>query len=199
MIKKEKLEIGDRAPDFTLKDSSENTVMLKDFKGKWIVLYFYPKDNTPGCTIEAIAFTKYKKEFNNLELLNEAHVLAPRPIRRIKNIVVMDYIGTKTEPAPLLKDARLDHPDIIYKRLITAIDRMYTKVDIVHADLSEYNILMHKKKPYIIDLGQGVLKEHPYADEFLRRDIHNIVHFFKKYDIFDDEETVYNRVTQVRE
>jgi len=41
------------APDFSLNDADDNTVSLKDFAGKWLVLYFYPKDNTPGCTVEA--------------------------------------------------------------------------------------------------------------------------------------------------
>ncbi|MDD5148668.1 MAG: thioredoxin-dependent thiol peroxidase [Candidatus ainarchaeum sp.] len=54
------------APDFCLKDADEKQVCLKDFTGKWIVAYFYPKDNTPGCTLEAIYFTKYKKEFESL-------------------------------------------------------------------------------------------------------------------------------------
>lgn len=51
-----KLEEGMEAPDFTLKDSEENPRSLGDFKGKWVVLYFYPKDNTLGCTKEACHF-----------------------------------------------------------------------------------------------------------------------------------------------
>ena len=54
---------GDKASDFTLQDSSEKNISLKDFKGKNVVLYFYPKDDTPGCTIEAIDFSGLKKEF----------------------------------------------------------------------------------------------------------------------------------------
>ena len=50
------LQEGDKAPDFELKDADGNTVRLSDFRGKKIVLYFYPKDNTPGCTIEACSF-----------------------------------------------------------------------------------------------------------------------------------------------
>lgn len=50
------LKIGDKAPDFKLKDSQGNIVKLSDFKGKKIILYFYPKDLTPGCTTEAICF-----------------------------------------------------------------------------------------------------------------------------------------------
>lgn len=62
-----KLKVGQQAPDFTLQDQSENSVSLKDFKGKWVVLYFYPKDNTPGCTVEAIAFTKENPAFKKMD------------------------------------------------------------------------------------------------------------------------------------
>ncbi len=47
------LKVGDTAPDFSVNDQSGNPVKLSDFKGKKVVLYFYPKDNTPGCTAEA--------------------------------------------------------------------------------------------------------------------------------------------------
>lgn len=50
------LNIGDKAPEFTLKDKDGKTVSLSDFAGKKVVLYFYPKDNTPGCTRQACAF-----------------------------------------------------------------------------------------------------------------------------------------------
>jgi len=47
------LSVGQKAPDFEVKDQNENTVRLSDFSGKKVVLYFYPKDNTPGCTAQA--------------------------------------------------------------------------------------------------------------------------------------------------
>jgi peroxiredoxin len=48
---------GEQAPHFTLKDTNEGEVSLNDYQGKWVVLYFYPKDNTSGCTTEALDFT----------------------------------------------------------------------------------------------------------------------------------------------
>ena len=60
------IKIGDKAPDFCLPDQDDKEVCLKDLKGKWVVLYFYPKDNTSGCTKEAIGFTENKKEFEKL-------------------------------------------------------------------------------------------------------------------------------------
>lgn len=63
------LKEDQKAPDFTLPDTNENPVKLSDYKGKWIVLYFYPRDNTPGCTIEAIDFSAHKNEFEKLNTI----------------------------------------------------------------------------------------------------------------------------------
>ena len=57
------IEIGTKAPNFTLKDKNGNDVSLSDFIGKRVVLYFYPKDNTPGCTRQACAFAGAYKQF----------------------------------------------------------------------------------------------------------------------------------------
>ena len=57
------IEVGMKAPDFSLLDKDGNRVSLSDFKGKKIVLYFYPKDNTPGCTRQACAFATAYSEF----------------------------------------------------------------------------------------------------------------------------------------
>ena len=57
------LKNGDKAPDFTLKDKNGNDVSLSDFRGKKVVLYFYSKDNTSGCTKQALAFAKLYDEF----------------------------------------------------------------------------------------------------------------------------------------
>lgn len=57
------LEVGTKAPDFTLQDKDGNAVSLSDFAGKKVVLYFYPKDNTPGCTRQACAFAAAYNDF----------------------------------------------------------------------------------------------------------------------------------------
>lgn len=57
---------GKKVPDFSLPATGDQTLSLKDFKGQNIVLYFYPRDNTPGCTIESCAFQKLKSKFSKL-------------------------------------------------------------------------------------------------------------------------------------
>ena len=61
------ITVGKKAPEFALQDQDETTVKLGDFKGRWVVLYFYPKDDTPGCTVEACDFTAGLKDFEKLE------------------------------------------------------------------------------------------------------------------------------------
>jgi len=60
------INIGGQAPSFTLPKSGGGEVSLKDYQGKYLVLYFYPKDDTPGCTKEAISFTEHKDVFASL-------------------------------------------------------------------------------------------------------------------------------------
>ena len=60
------LEVGTKAPEFTLPDKDGNPVSLTDFAGKKVVLYFYPKDNTPGCTRQACAFAGAYEEFKKI-------------------------------------------------------------------------------------------------------------------------------------
>ena len=62
------LKIGDTAPDFTLPDADGNMIALKDFQGRKVVLYFYPKDNTPGCSRQACAFAENYEGFKSRDI-----------------------------------------------------------------------------------------------------------------------------------
>ena len=61
------LKVGENAPEFCLPNQDDVEICLRDLKGKWIVLYFYPKDNTPGCATEACGFSEALSEFNDLD------------------------------------------------------------------------------------------------------------------------------------
>jgi RIO kinase 1 len=136
-----------------------------------------------------------RKEFKNLDLLRQAKVRAPAPIKCVHNVLIMEYIGDASKPAPMLKDVILKNPEKVFEEIITFITRMYKK-QLVHADLSAFNILMYRQKPYIIDVGQGVLLDHPSSLEFLKRDIHNIVHYFKKYGIESNEQRIFDQLVK---
>lgn len=143
-----------------------------------------------------IAYAWTSKEFKNLEILKNIEVPAPEPITKHNNVLVMTYIGDENRPAPMMKDVQLTDPKKVFQVLIDSISKMYKKAELVHSDLSAFNVLIHQGKPYIIDLGQGVLLDHPNAQEFLKRDIHNIVSYFRKYGINENEQTIYERITR---
>jgi len=63
------LEVGKSAPEFCLPNQDDVEICSRDLKGKWIVLYFYPRDNTPGCTTEACEFTEAEPEFDDLDAI----------------------------------------------------------------------------------------------------------------------------------
>ncbi|HID71752.1 MAG TPA: serine protein kinase RIO [Thermoplasmata archaeon] len=137
-----------------------------------------------------------KKEFKNLHRLHQAGVSVPEPIYLRDNIILMEYIGDEVTFSPDLKSVDLE-PDQ-YKRIFenfkTYLYLMYNKAELVHADLSEYNILFWKDKIYIIDVGQAVLKSHPNAQEFLKRDIKNMVRFFTKKGVDAEEKELWNYI-----
>ena len=139
-----------------------------------------------------------KKEYKNLHLLHEAKVRAPIPIKCVNNILIMSYIGDNKKPAPMLKDVVIQNPQKIFHEIMIFIERMY-KNQVVHADLSSFNILMYSQKPYIIDVGQAVLLDHPSSLEFLKRDIHNIMQHFKKYDIESNERDFLEKIMKKRD
>jgi len=62
------LQSGERFPDFALQNQDGKTVTLSDFAGKWLVVYVYPKDDTPGCTIQGKSFTATKQEFDEANI-----------------------------------------------------------------------------------------------------------------------------------
>jgi len=61
------LKVGDKVPDFCIANQDEEEMCFRDIKGRWIVLYFYPKDNTPGCSTQACDFTSAYDDFANLD------------------------------------------------------------------------------------------------------------------------------------
>ena len=63
------LEVGNKAPEFCLPNQDDVEICSRDIKGKWVVLYFYPRDNTPGCTTEACEFTSAEPAFDNLDAI----------------------------------------------------------------------------------------------------------------------------------
>ncbi len=124
-----------------------------------------------------------QKEFRNLERMHSNDIIVPKPITCVKNIIVMEFVGIDETPAPHLRSVDIEDPNELFQILYDNLKRIYQKAGLVHADFSEYNILMTGSGPSIIDVGQAVLKNHPMAKEFLERDLKNLARYFKRFDI----------------
>jgi RIO kinase 1 len=128
----------------------------------------------------SLIFTWAQKEFRNLEQASRAKVRVPNPIAVKNNVLVMEFIGKDGVNAASLKEQAPSDPEKVYKVLLTYVERLYRKADLVHGDLSEYNIMMWKGKPVIFDVAQAVPTSHSMAEFFLRRDLANVNRFFSR-------------------
>nr|XP_009676297.1 PREDICTED: serine/threonine-protein kinase RIO1 isoform X1 [Struthio camelus australis] len=126
-----------------------------------------------------------EKEMRNLIRLSTAQIPCPEPVMLRSHVLVMGFIGKGDMPAPLLKNAQLSDSKVreLYLQIIQYMRRMYQDARLVHADLSEFNMLYHSGEVYIIDVSQAVEHDHPHALEFLRKDCANVNDFFQKHNV----------------
>jgi RIO kinase 1 len=136
-----------------------------------------------------------KKEFRNLSKSFNSGIPCPEPITVIKNILLMKFVGTNGVPSPTLVESEVDYAD--YEKAIGIISDLYQKAELVHADLSEYNIFKTENGLVVFDFGSAVDIRHPKTKEFLERDISNITKFFVKRGLtVDNPIDVFARVTK---
>ncbi|KAF8941549.1 protein kinase, RIO family [Dissophora ornata] len=124
-----------------------------------------------------------EKEMRNLKRIYQAGIPCPEPLVLRMHVLVMGFLGDKNGWAyPRLKDAQIDEDryPALYFQLVKYMRIMYQTCHLVHADLSEYNILYHSRTLYIIDVSQSVEHDHPHAFNFLRMDITNVSDYFRK-------------------
>ncbi|KAH8298186.1 hypothetical protein KR018_010579 [Drosophila ironensis] len=123
-----------------------------------------------------------EKEMHNLMRMQAIGLNVPEVVVLKKHVLVMRFIGDNHNAAPKLKDARLSAAETscAYEEIVAAMHKLYNEAKLVHADLSEYNILWFQDKCWFIDVAQSVEPKHPSALEFLMRDCGNIVNFFER-------------------
>ncbi|KND87003.1 Serine/threonine-protein kinase rio1 [Tolypocladium ophioglossoides CBS 100239] len=144
-----------------------------------------------------------EKEYRNLRRIYAAGIPCPEPINLKLHVLVMGFLGDRKGWAyPRLRDAAIDGDDVdrqwrnLYIQLLGLMRKMYQVCRLVHADLSEYNILYNKGTLYIIDVSQSVEPDHPRSLEFLRMDIKNVGDFFRRMGVDTlSDRTIFNFIT----
>tara|TARA_Y100000310_G_C20519688_1_gene733036 strand:- start:102 stop:818 length:717 start_codon:yes stop_codon:yes gene_type:complete len=140
-----------------------------------------------------IIFAWTQREYKNLLRMEKAKVKAPKALGWKFNILVEEFIGKK-EPALPLKDQYPNYPYQFLEDIITEMKKMY-KSGMIHGDLSSFNILNDNDKPVLIDFSQATLVRTPNSEDLLRRDIKNVLQFFKKLDIKADPKETFFKIT----
>jgi len=131
-----------------------------------------------------------EKEFRNLRRIHAAGIPSPEPLYLKQNVLLMGFLGNKKGwPAPRLRDVEILSETAdesaakwkgFYVEVLGYMRIMYKTCNLVHGDLSEYNILYHNNKLHIIDVSQSVENDHPRSLDFMRMDIKNVSDFFSR-------------------
>ncbi|XP_059098502.1 serine/threonine-protein kinase RIO3-like [Tigriopus californicus] len=128
-----------------------------------------------------------EKEMHNLRKMAKHGIPVPEAILLKKHVLLMAFIGEDGTPAPKLKDALMGSADyeLAYDQVINTMRKLYEECHLIHADLSEYNILWQDKQCWFIDVSQSVEPNHPNGLEFLMRDCQNISSYFNRVGVHD--------------
>ncbi|EEC12579.1 RIO kinase, putative, partial [Ixodes scapularis] len=126
-----------------------------------------------------------EKEMRNLSRIYAVGLPCPKPVVLRSHVLVMNFVGKDGWPAPKLKDVPMSASKSreLYLDCVVMMRRLFHDCRLVHADLSEYNLLYHEGKVVLIDVSQSVEHDHPNALEFLRKDCTNITDFFGRKDV----------------
>jgi RIO kinase 1 len=126
-----------------------------------------------------------EKEMRNLLRLHAAGIPCPKPVQLRLHILVMEFLGKGGVASPRLKDAGLPPARMrrAYTEVILLLRSMYHKCRLVHADFSEYNLLVHDDEIHVIDVSQSVELDHPRAFDFLREDCKHANDYFRRQSV----------------
>ncbi|CAG9788503.1 unnamed protein product [Diatraea saccharalis] len=162
---------------------------LNEFKtrDKYIEADYRFKDRFSKQNPRKIVHMWAEKEMHNMMRLQKIGLNCPSVVILKKHILVMSFIGKDNKPAPKLRDVILkpEKWESVYHEVVEAMHKMYNVGKLIHADLSEYNILWWDNKCWFIDVSQSVQPDHPNGLEFLLRDCCNINNFFEKKGVPD--------------
>ncbi|MDI6723674.1 MAG: serine protein kinase RIO [Methanobacterium sp.] len=185
------ISTGKEANVFKGLDEDDNFVAVKiyrvttsDFKKMQNYIQGDPRFNVRTGNKRQLVNAWVTKEFRNLQRAYEAGVNVPKPLIAKNNVLVMEFIGDEEGDAALpMRHSEIQDPEELLNKVINNMKLLYQEAGLVHGDLSSYNILIQDGDPVIIDISQGMTRDHPISNELLNRDIDNIVKDFKKLKI----------------
>ncbi|MBI2667024.1 serine protein kinase RIO [Candidatus Woesearchaeota archaeon] len=142
-----------------------------------------------------IIFSWVQREYKNLLKAAKAGVNVPKPLGWRAHILVEELIGDAKEGSAAipLKDALPSNPKKFFSLVVEEMKKLH-RAGLIHGDLSSFNILNYKEKPYFIDFSQATLATTPNARELLERDVKNVLQFFKKLGVSVDANEIVKEI-----
>ena len=170
-------------------------IATSDFKKMQYYIAGDPRFNVRSSNKRQLINNWVNKEFRNLTRLKDAGVYVPEAITSLSNVLIIEFIGDEDgNPAPTVKNLPPQDPNDFYEKLVDQMDKFINKANLIHGDLSTYNILNYDEEPVIIDVSQSVVRDHIIANELLERDIKNISFEFSKMGVDTSIEDLTNRL-----
>lgn len=155
-------------------------VHTSSFRSHLEYLWGDPRFSPGGLSKREVIDLWARKEFQNLRRFEDAGCRVPEPITVLNNVILMEFIGEGQRIAPMLKDVELPDPQNVMNTLVDFVRTGWRKANLVHGDLSQFNVLVLDDDVVIIDAAQAVTRDHPRGEELLRRDVENLTKYFRK-------------------
>lgn len=174
-------------------------VTTSDFKKMQQYIQGDPRFNVKSSNKRQLINAWVTKELRNLTRAYEAGVNVPKPLVAKNNVLVMEFIGdAEGNPALPMRLSKVSNPEKVSEKIIEYVKILYNDAKIVHGDLSGFNILIKDDEPYIIDISQGMIVDHPISHELLNRDIDNLIRDFKKLGINITKEELKSKIMDLK-
>ncbi len=156
-------------------------IATSDFKKMQYYIQGDPRFNIRSNNKRKLITSWVNKEFRNLKRALEAGVNVPKPIVALNNVLILEFIGSSDgNPSQTVKNQKPKDVDDFLNKLLLEMKKFINEANLIHGDLSTFNILNHNENPVIIDVSQSVVRDHPIANELLVRDVKNVYGEFKK-------------------
>lgn len=195
------IDLGKEANVFSAITTDETYVAVKIYRLEncnFNKMYEYISQDARYIDIKGqkrrIIFTWNQREYRNLLKARE-HIRVPTPLTFKDNILVIEFIDDyEGNAAPKLRDVEIEDPESLFNEVLEMVEKLLLGANLVHGDLSEYNILMQNDSPVFIDFSQATAADSPFARELLARDLRVICSFFKKRGYDRNSEEIYEHL-----
>lgn len=194
------IALGKEANVFGARTTQEDYVAVKIYRLEncnFNKMYSYISQDPRYANLKGdkrrIIFSWTQREYRNLLKARE-HIRVPTPLAFKDHVLITEFIGEGKQAAPQLKDVHLENLETFFAQIVHMIALLFHKAELVHGDLSGFNILVEHNEPVFIDFSQATARDSPNAKELLVRDIEVLCDHFARRGLVYEPQKIYDQV-----